>query len=492
MSLQVVSIICGLILPRVIIQSYGSEVNGLVASIVQFLSFISLLDGGIGLIIKAALYKPIAANNQKEINKILYSSQKFIRRIVLVFLIYLIGLCVFYPQIFSKDFDRVFTIILIIVLSISSISEYLFGMVYRLFIEAKQRFYIISVIQMAVIILNTIISVTLINLGANIQIVKLSTAFLYLLKSITICIYAKKKFNLNIKEGKSDYKLRDRWSGLMQHTAFVIHDNTDVVVLTFFSNAKEISVYSVYQIVIVGIKGVIQSFSNGLDSIFGEMFAKDERKNLKEKLLYYEMTYFTIITIIFACAFSLITPFVVMYTAGIHDANYDRQLFGYIMILAEFMWAVRQPYGALVASVGHFKETKNGAIIEAVLNAVISIALVVPLGIVGVAIGTLCAMAFRTFDFIIYTAKHILLRDTKNTILHIVFSIIQIAIVFVLFTLLTNVIPMVAHNWIIGAICCTIIATFVVCIFNILAWPKEAKATFCYIAKKIKGEKNDM
>ena len=43
---QFVSTICGFILPRCILAYYGSAINGLLSSILQFLSFISLPTGG--------------------------------------------------------------------------------------------------------------------------------------------------------------------------------------------------------------------------------------------------------------------------------------------------------------------------------------------------------------------------------------------------------------------------------------------------------------
>lgn len=46
--LQIVAIICGLILPRLIISTFGSDVNGLINSITQFLGYIILLEAGVG------------------------------------------------------------------------------------------------------------------------------------------------------------------------------------------------------------------------------------------------------------------------------------------------------------------------------------------------------------------------------------------------------------------------------------------------------------
>lgn len=42
--LQFITMICGLILPRAIIGKYGSNVNGLITSITQFLTYITLLE----------------------------------------------------------------------------------------------------------------------------------------------------------------------------------------------------------------------------------------------------------------------------------------------------------------------------------------------------------------------------------------------------------------------------------------------------------------
>ena len=88
--LQVVTIICGFIVPKLIIGQYGSNVNGLIVSITQFLAYITLLEAGFGPVVKAILYKPIANKNKKEIENILKASEKFFKRISLIFIIYII------------------------------------------------------------------------------------------------------------------------------------------------------------------------------------------------------------------------------------------------------------------------------------------------------------------------------------------------------------------------------------------------------------------
>ena len=64
---QLVTLICGFITPVLIIEKYGSAVNGLMSSISQFLAYISLLDAGFGPVLKSVLYKPLAKKNKEEI-----------------------------------------------------------------------------------------------------------------------------------------------------------------------------------------------------------------------------------------------------------------------------------------------------------------------------------------------------------------------------------------------------------------------------------------
>ena len=113
--LQVVVLICGFIVPKLIITKFGSNVNGLISSITQFLAYITLLEAGFGPVVKAALYKPIASKNKKQIENILKASEKFFRVIALIFIAYLIVLSITYPAIVSSQFAYMYTLSLVLV-----------------------------------------------------------------------------------------------------------------------------------------------------------------------------------------------------------------------------------------------------------------------------------------------------------------------------------------------------------------------------------------
>ena len=77
--LQVVSVICGFILPRMILECYGTEVNGLIQSIAQFLSVISFMELGVGQVIQSSLYRPLSLGNIESVSKVLKSGDSFLK-----------------------------------------------------------------------------------------------------------------------------------------------------------------------------------------------------------------------------------------------------------------------------------------------------------------------------------------------------------------------------------------------------------------------------
>ena len=101
---QIISIVCGFILPRLILSHYGSSVNGLVSSITQFLGFVTLMDMGVGAVVQSSLYKPLAEKDTYKISQIMAASNQFFSRIAIVLCIYSAILMAVYP--FLIDANR--------------------------------------------------------------------------------------------------------------------------------------------------------------------------------------------------------------------------------------------------------------------------------------------------------------------------------------------------------------------------------------------------
>ena len=64
---QITAAVCSLILPRYILLSFGSDVNGILQSISQLLNYTVIMECGIGGLIMAAFYKPLADGDKRAV-----------------------------------------------------------------------------------------------------------------------------------------------------------------------------------------------------------------------------------------------------------------------------------------------------------------------------------------------------------------------------------------------------------------------------------------
>ncbi len=408
---QITGVICGFILPRMIMGVYGSDVNGLVNSVSEFLGVITFLEMGMGAVVQSALYAPLVHQEQDQISKIIVSAQRFFQKIAAALVIYVILLIFFFPRFTEGVEDQTGTAFLVLSMSISSFGQYYFGMVDGLLLSADQRGYVQYTIQAITLVVNTICSVILLKYGASIQVVKLATSVIYLIRPIYLRHYVNKHYYIDRSIRYTQEPIPQKWNGVAQHFSAVILDGTDTIVLTLFSNFSNISVYNAYAFVLMGIKRMLLSLTNGIQSLMGELWAKDEKAALQDFFSWVEWGSHCTVVFVFGCTASLIVPFIMVYTKGVTDAEYAVPLFALLITLANAGHCLRIPYSLMILAGGHYKQTQGIYVTAALMNIVISILAVLQWGLVGVAVGTLAAMAYQTVRMAMYASQHLIDRS---------------------------------------------------------------------------------
>ncbi len=426
---QVVYFICGLILPRYVLSYFGSDYNGVVSSITQFLNFITILQFGIAGSTRFALYKVLADKDVNGISGIVNATEKYMRKIGLILLAYIGVLAFVYPYIASTSLPALETGLLVLIVGASSFSQYFFGVTYQILLTADQRLYVYHAIATIATALNTVIAVAMMKTGQNIFIVKTGSAVIFILVPVLLSLYVRKTYKIDKAVPPNKTGLNGRWDVMWHSIANIIHENTDLVVLTVFADTRTVSVYTVYYLVINGLYKILSIFTSSLEGAFGNMFAKKEKETAYRNFEFYEFFMCMFVSVVFSCALVLIVPFVKIYTKEINDVNYIEPLFAAVAVTAQMVMCLRQPYLTVVRAAGHYKQTKNGAIVEAGLNIVLSVVLTRLLGIAGVAIGTLAANIFRTLQFAFYLKKSILNRPLKKPMFMMILTAFNVAMV---------------------------------------------------------------
>ena len=165
-----------------------------------------------------------------------------------------------------------------------------------------------------------------------------------------------------------------------------------------------------------GIRQIITAATTGVQSLLGNMIAKNETDELKAFYSLYIWGVHTICTVLFTITGIMIVPFAQVYTSGITDANYSLPLFGLLLTIAYFFNSLRNCQFILIRAAGHFQKTQSAVLMESILNLFISVALVFSLGLTGVAIGTITATVFFVAYEMIYFSKNIVFFPVAHAI----------------------------------------------------------------------------
>lgn len=408
--LQVLTLINGFIIPRIILVYFGSEVNGLVSSLTKFLSYIALLEGGVTGVVMANLYKPLTDKDENKLSSVINTTRRFYKKIAYIFLIYSLLLALLYPVIFKTHFSYSYVLWLTLILSITSFIQYCFSLTAKTLLNADKKVYIVSITQSIILIANIILSIVAISIYPSVHILKLLSAIIFLAQPIIFNYFVNKNYTLDQNAKDDPNLLKSRWDGFSVLIAGFIHTNTDVLLLTIFTNLNTVSVYSIYALVGSGLRTILSFLSNGIKPSIGQLYAKDKYEELNKRFDIYEYLNFFLVFLFFSVACLLIVPFVMIYTKNITDADYYQPIFGIIIMLAEGFYLIKNPHVDLAYAANKFKEIKIPCYIEAGINIIVSLILIKPLGLIGIAIGTLAAMIYRMIFHIWYTNKALIKR----------------------------------------------------------------------------------
>lgn len=479
---QVSTIICGFILPRLILGYYGTEVNGLVNSITQFLAIISFLELGVGAVVQSSLYKPLADKDNITVSKVITSADKFFRRLGYILAIYVVVMLFYYPYLVKQSFSFMFTATLIAAISIRSFAQYFFGIVNRLLLLADQKAYIQYVAQTIAVIVNTVGCYILIAFDCSVQVVYGLTSLIFFLQPLAIHMYIKKYYALDRQIHYDVEPIKQKWNGVAQHIAAVILSSSDSIVLTTFSTLVNVSIYTVYYLPMSGARLMIMSMISGIEALIGNLWAKQDLEELRKVFAWTEWSIHTGTTLIFTLTAILIVPFVQVYTHGVNDANYIQPLFGVLLVAANSGHCLRLPYNIMILAAGHYKQTQHNYIIAAVMNIVISIIGVKQFGLIGVTLGTMAAMVYQTVWMAWYNSKNFIQWPMKNFFKQIgVDAVSAVGITF--FTSYFALTSVNYISWIVLSIKVTIIGLLVIVAINAIFYRRYIEFLFSKMRK---------
>lgn len=451
--LQLITMLSGFLVPRLMLSAYGSETNGLVTSINQFLIYFNLVEAGLAGAAVYALYKPLAAQNSEEVNSILTATKKFYYKIGTYFVLLVLVLSMLYPLFVKTTNLTNFEVsMLVTVLGCSGAINYFLMAKYRVLLTASQKVYVISMASICHIVLYTIIIVVLSYFKVNIVILEVVAISSVLLRSIILKLYVNKYFKSLNYNGIPNYNaLNKKWDALYLQILGSIHSGAPIVIATIFTNLKLVSVYSIYNMVFVGLSGILSIFTSGLSASFGDVIARKEIQTLQKSYNEFEYSYYMIIAWAYSTTLILIMPFINVYTTGINDTEYYFPILGFLFTLNGLLYNLKTPQGMLVISAGMFKETRIQTTIQGLIVVIGSIIFVQFWGLSGILIGLCLSNLYRTIDLLFFVPRNITKLSPLPSVFRMIRVILTISVCYLPFNYI-ELSPNTLIDWLIEAI----------------------------------------
>lgn len=468
--LQLVNMIVGFITPKVMLVYYGSAINGLVSSILQFLTYFNLVEAGLSAAAVYALYKPLADENHKEISAVVSAARKFYNQIGIIFVLLTVALAIAYPAyIKSEELSFLEMSLLIVALGSNTSLQFFTLSKYSPLLTADQRNYVVSISNALTQILRTVMIVVFAIMGMNIVWLKFCTLLSVVVRFLILRTYTRRKYDfINYKEEPNVRALDKRWDALYLQILGAIQNGAPVVLLTILTkDLKLVSVYAIFNMVLVGINGVLGIFNNGLAASFGEVLAKKQTDVLKQAYKEFEFSYYLIASVIYSLVFALIMPFIRIYTQNIVDTNYDMPLVGFLFALSGLVANLKTPQGMMVISAGMYKETRWRSTLQGIILLIFGIVLTPVMRISGVLIASILSHLYRVVDLVIFVPKKITGTKVAGSVFRMAKMLLCVALAVLPFEFI-QITPQNFVEWAVDAVFVGVYALIVVLTVNFI------------------------
>ncbi len=443
---KILLIISSVVAQRFILKSFGSEINGLTASVSQFLLYFTILESGLGLASIQALYKPLADKDSQQIDGILSATSVQYRHVGILFLLLSVGLSVVIPFISSSSLPNFTVVVITFLMSLATVINYLFIGKYQVLLNADKKVYIIHTLDAVLGIGFSVIRIVMINFGYSIIAVQTIALLSPVVRAVVLRLYVHYHYSYLTWKAKPDTGAIGKRKFVLIHQLFgMVTLHAPATIITVMSTLSQVSVYSVYNLIYNNINNLVSmAFSTAVAASLGNLY-ESQRERFDKFYHLYELVFYCLLFCGMSTVFVMTIPFVRLYTAGVQGVKYEDMVLALLFLLFILFSTIRLPAVTLVNASGFFEETKNGAIVEAILSVVVATPCFYFFGLRGLMIGGCIAVLYRMLDIQIFVYKKILRKDLGSWIKKIVLFGVMTATYIIFFK---SVLPINVSGWI--------------------------------------------
>lgn len=417
--LQIINLLVGLVLPRLFLSTYGSEVNGVISTANNFISYFTYIEAGLGAALMHALYKPLAEKNYNDISCIVTYSAKSYRRISFIYFILVVVLSFLFPLVsHDTSMNYIEFSLLFFVIGLYGAIDFFTMAKYRVLLVADKKEYIVSIAGIVAQLMRFVLVAYALTLNISVVAVKCLPIITLLIRSTILKIYIKKKYPtvvFNCQDVTPPHRdVKKRWDAMLLQISINASITLPTIIISQVLGYKEANVFAMYYLVCNAIVALVSAFSSGIAPILGQAIAKDV--DITGPYNLYEYFIAIVLTTFFSIGAVLILPFIQLYTSVVSDINYSVAAYGILIMIWGALHTFRIPYTAVVNAAALYTENRILNIVNILLLVTTGIAFTILWGIIGTLLSMLIVAIQRNVCMVLILKKDISAIDHRKSL----------------------------------------------------------------------------
>lgn len=390
--LQLTGAVTGFILRAVMLREVGLTSISLNGLFNEVLAMLSMAELGVGSAITYNLYKPLAQKDWQKVSQYMDLFKKAYRIIFSAILVLGAALLPFI-QLIVKDaaLDTGYIRLVYSFFVLQTASSYLFSYKTAL-IAADQKRYIESLVSSLTKILSLLVGIVVLKVTKNyiaylasVIVVGLCQNFCYSIIADRMYPCLKVKAELGREEKRETFRnIKNLFIGKLSGK---ITNSTDNILISTLVSTISVGLYSNYALIINACKGLSDQFGYSVTASMGNLVVMEDLSRAERIVRYMTYIVFLIGLFVGVCLYTVISDVVTVWLG----AQYVISGAVVLVCCVNFvLHAMRVPLWETTTATGLFSENSKISIVACLVNLVVSIAIGIGYGMVGIFIGTTC------------------------------------------------------------------------------------------------------
>lgn len=398
---QTAAMVIAFLTRRVFVSVLNQEYLGLDGTFSNLLVVLSLAELGVGEAITFSLYKPLAEGDTEKIRTLIELYRRVYRIIRIGITVLAVLLAPFLPVII-KDFPDTSEVYFIYALFVANSALSYFFVYKQSLILADQRRYLITMWRYGLWTVLYLIQAVLLWLTRNYILYLILQLAETLLENWVLAREADRLYPFLRKTTPPSPLDRRSQREIVRNTkAMFLHKiggavvfNTDNLLLSYFIGIVSVGLYSNYLLIIKGLRNCYKMVFGAFTGSVGNLGTTQEKEQIRQVYRWLNFAGSWMIGFFSICLMVLFNPFLELWVGKEYLFATDIVFW---IVVNFYVTGMREVNQTFLNGLGLFWHMRYKSVAESVINLVVSIALVGPLGISGIFIGTFASTMLTCF-----------------------------------------------------------------------------------------------